>query len=182
MMPRDRLKPKKVKITKWEAREMDTFHRNTKTKRRRGGQPGNTNTLKHGIYSNRFLSEEEKPLFFSIVDQLHEDFVFNNSSDFLQVELVAVLYLKFARAVEAGDPDAAEKFDRMLRAHLRDLKATKIVREGSETRGDETTPAEWATALLEKLAEAEKAEAQRLKAGAEANSGKRQSEPEKTPE
>ncbi|MCL5104958.1 MAG: hypothetical protein M1133_12710 [Armatimonadetes bacterium] len=180
MMPRDRLKPKKIKISKWEAKDMETFHRNTETERREGGQPGNTNTLKHGIYANRFLSEEEKPLFFSIVDQLHQDFVFNNSSDFLQVELVAVLYLKFARAVEAGDADAAEKFDRMLRAHLRDLKATKITREGTEARGDETTPAEWATSLLEQLAEAEKAEAERLKA--EANNAERQPKPEKTRE
>lgn len=175
MMPRDRIKPKKIKISKWEAQDMERFHQNAKIKRHEGGQPGNTNTLKHGIYSNRFLSEEEKPLFFSIVDQLHADFVFNNSSDFLQVELVAVIYLKFARAVEAGDTDAAEKFDRMLRAHLRDLKATKITREGTEPTQSETTPAEWATSLLEKLAEAEKAEEERLITEAE-----NQPEPKKT--
>jgi hypothetical protein len=44
----------------------------------------------------------------------------------------------------------------MIRCHLKDLKATKIAREGEEPKGPETTPAEWATALLEKLAKAEK--------------------------
>ena len=44
----------------------------------------------------------------------------------------------------------------MIRCHLKDLKATKIAREGEAARGPETTPAEWATALLEKLAEAQR--------------------------
>ncbi|MEN6521128.1 MAG: hypothetical protein ABFD46_08270 [Armatimonadota bacterium] len=122
----------------------------------KGGAPeGNTNALKHGIYADRFLSPEEKPLFDAIIAQLHEDFVFNKSSDFMQVELVAVYFLKLGRAQEAGDWDAAERLDRMIRCHLKDLKATKIAREGEEPKGAETTPAEWATALLEKLAAAE---------------------------
>jgi len=44
----------------------------------------------------------------------------------------------------------------MIRCHLKDLKATKIAREGEAAGGPETTPAEWATALLEKLAESQK--------------------------
>ena len=117
----------------------------------------NTNNLQHGVYANRFLSPEERPLFDAIINQLHEDFVFNRRSDFIQVELVAVYFLKLGRAQETGDYDAAERLDRMIRCHLKDLKATKIAREGEEPKGAETTPAEWATALLEKLAEAEKA-------------------------
>lgn len=125
----------------------------------KGGAPkGNSNALKHGIYADRFLSAEEKPLFDAIITQLHEDFVFNKSSDFMQVELVAVYFLKLGRAQEAGDWDAAERLDRMIRCHLKDLKTTKITREGVEPKGPETTPAEWATALLEKLADAEKSD------------------------
>ena len=56
----------------------------------------------------------------------------------------------------SGDWDAAERLDRMIRCHLKDLKATKIAREGDAAQGPETTPAEWATALLEKLAESQK--------------------------
>ncbi len=69
----------------------------------------------HGIYADRFLSLEEPPLFEAIIGQLYQDFVFNNSSDFLQVELVAVYFLKLGRVQEAGDWDAAERLDRMIR-------------------------------------------------------------------
>ncbi len=130
---------------------------------------GNTYALKHGVYADRFLNEEERPIFDAIIGQLHEDFVFNKSSDFMQVELVAVYFLKLGRAQEASDWDAAERLDRMIRCHLKDLKATKIAREGEEPKGAETTPAEWATSLLERLAEVES----KARAG---------SEPEKTQE
>lgn len=145
------------RIGERDAEELDQWRRNSGADRKRGGQPGNTNNLQHGVYANRFLSPEERPLFDAIIAQLHEDFVFNRSSDFIQVELVAVYFLKLGRAQETGDYDAAERLDRMIRCHLKDLKATKIAREGEEPKGAETTPAEWATALLEKLAEAEKA-------------------------
>lgn len=135
---------------------MDRWHRNTKSREGRGAVNGNTNALKHGIYADRFLSEDEKKIFNSIIEQLQDDFVFNKSSDFLQVELVGVYFVKLGRAQEIGDHDAAEKLDRMIRCHLKDLKTTKIVREGTEPKLPETTPAEWATALLEKLAESEK--------------------------
>ncbi len=147
----------------------ERWERNGGVRRRPGAPQGNTNALKHGVYADRFLSTEEKPLFDAIIEQLHQDFVFNKSSDFMQVELVAVYFLKLGRAQEAGDWDAAERLDRMIRCHLKDLKATKIAREGDEPKGPETTPAEWATALLEKLAEAEK-------------NGRGKAEPEKTQE
>lgn len=156
MTDKNTLSDQSQRIGERDAEELEQWHRNSGTGRNRGGQPGNTNNLQHGIYANRFLSPEEKPLFDAIIAQLHEDFVFNKSSDFIQVELVAVYFLKLGRAQEAGDYDAAERLDRMIRCHLKDLKTTKITREGVEPKGPETTPAEWATALLEKLAEAEK--------------------------
>lgn len=139
-----------------EQSKLDRWSRNADVKRLPGAQPGNTNKLKHGIYADRFLSEEEKKLFDVIIEQLQDDFIFNKSSDFLQVELVGVYFVKLGRAQEIGDHDAAEKLDRMIRCHLKDLKTTKIVREGTEPKLPETTPAEWATALLEKLVESEK--------------------------
>jgi hypothetical protein len=138
-----------------DAKRLERWHRNADVKRGPGAPVDNTNALRHGIYADRFLSEDERPVFDAIISQLHEDFVFNKSSDFMQVELVAVYFLKLGRAQEAGEWDAAEKLDRMIRCHLKDLKATKIAREGEEPKGPETTPAEWATALLEKLRESE---------------------------
>lgn len=140
---------------------MDRWHRNGSTQPIPGAPEGNTNALKHGIYADRFLTPEERQLFDAIITQLHEDFVFNKSSDFMQVELVAVYFLKLERAQEAGDWDAAERLDRMIRCHLKDLKATKIAREGEEPKGPQSTPAEWASSLLDKWAESQKPKRQR---------------------
>jgi len=143
-------------LNKKDDLHLDRWQRNSGAKRKYGPPEGNLNSMRHGIYANRFLADDEKPLFETIIAQLYQDFVFNKSSDFMQVELVAVYFLKLGRAQEAGDWDAAEKLDRMIRCHLKDLKATKIAREGEATKGPETTPAEWATALLKKLAESQK--------------------------
>ncbi|MHB1001453.1 MAG: hypothetical protein ACYC27_19615 [Armatimonadota bacterium] len=146
---------------------MDRWHRNNASTKHAGAPKGNLNALKHGIYADRFLSPEEKELFDKIIEQLQDDFIFNKSSDFLQVELVGVYFVKLGRAQETGDHDAAERLDRMIRCHLKDLKTTKITREGTEPKLPETTPAEWATALLEQYAESEK-------------KGKEKTEPEKS--
>ena len=165
MTDKNRLDDEATQIGERDAEELDQWRRNTETQRGPGAPRGNKNNLQHGIYANRFLSPEEKPLFDALIEQLHEDFVFNKSSDFIQVELVAVYFLKLGRAQEAGDWESAERLDRMIRCHMKDLKTTKLTREGTEPVESQTTPAEWATALLEKLAEAEKAQAER--AGAE---------------
>jgi hypothetical protein len=44
------------------------------------------------------------------------------------------------------------------------IRTTKIAREGEASQGPETTPAEWATALLEKLAESQKKPARKTTA------------------
>ena len=36
---------------------------------------------------------------------------------------------------------------------MKDLKTTKIAREGEEPKGPQTSPAEWAAELLEKVSE-----------------------------
>lgn len=158
-----------AEIGERDVEELDQWRRNSGAQRGPGAPQGNTNNLQHGVYANRFLSPEERPIFEAIIAQLYQDFVFNKSSDFIQVELVAVYFLKLGRAQEAGDWEAAERLDRMIRCHMKDLKTTKITREGTEPSESQTTPAEWATALLEKLAEAEK-------------SGKVEAELEKTQE
>ncbi|MHB9036966.1 MAG: hypothetical protein ACYC64_09875 [Armatimonadota bacterium] len=110
----------------------------------------NANALKHGILADRTLSADERPLFDGIIEQLYRDFTFNESSDFLQVELIGIYQLKLARAIQAGDSRVAESLDRMIRAHLRDLKATKNLRDDGP-KGLETTPAQWAASLVEKF-------------------------------
>jgi len=66
--------------------------------------------------------------------------------------LAAASFIHLGRAIEADDVEAAERIDRMLRCHLKDLKATKTTREGNGPSQQGTTPAEWATELLERVA------------------------------
>ncbi len=117
-------------------------------KSRRGGSVG--------MYANRFLSDDEKKIFEKIIAQLYQDFVFNKSSDFMQVELVAVYFIKLSRAQEEGNWDAAERLDRMIRCHLKDLKTTKITRETDPASKRAATPAEWASKLVKTLADEKK--------------------------
>lgn len=81
------------------------------------------------------------------------------------MELVAVYFLKLGRAYAIVDWEGAEKLDRMIRCHLKDLKATKIARERDVAQGQATTPAEWATALVEKLSWSRKKSALKTAAG-----------------
>ena len=90
------------RIGKHDAGQLKRWHRNAapaqevrkaaKARTGSGAVPGNQNSLRHGIYADRFLSPEERPLFEAIIGQLYQDFVFNKSSDFMQVELVAVTH------------------------------------------------------------------------------------------
>jgi hypothetical protein len=137
---------------------LDRWHRNegkTEPPKRGAGAPeGNQYRLTHGIFADRCLTPEEKVMFDVIIERLNQDFVFNKSSDFLQVELVGVYSVKLVRAQIEGNTQAAESLDRMIRCHMKDLKTTKIAREGEEPKGPQTSPAEWASALLEKVSEA----------------------------
>lgn len=125
----------------------------TKKPKKTGAPEGNQYRLKHGIFASKCLTPDEKEMFDALIDKLYLDFQFNKSSDFLQVELVGVYSIKLVRAQMEGNTDAAEKLDRMIRCHMKDLKTTKIAREGEEVKGQQTTPAEWATALLDKVTE-----------------------------
>ena len=114
------------------------------------------NALKHGAYAARILNDDEQALFRDVLARIHEDFSLNGSSDQVAAQSLALAYVQFLRAMEAGDTQATETFDRIVRCHLKDLKATKIVREGESGSDLSTSPAEWATALLEKVRKAEK--------------------------
>lgn len=110
--------------------------------------------LKHGFLAFPVLDIEERRDFLEVVNQMHEDFKMNKSSDFFATELVAMSMLLLRRAAKNGDLKAIETHDRTFRMHLADLKATKSAREG-DTVNIKTTPAEWAAALLKSVEEEE---------------------------
>jgi len=110
--------------------------------------------LKHGFLAFPVLDMEERRDFLEVVNQMHEDFKLNKSSDFIATELVAMSMLLLRRAAKNDDVKSAEAYDRMVRMHLSDLKATKSAREG-DTINVKTTPAEWAAAILKRVEEEE---------------------------
>ncbi len=171
----NKTKPRRKPIGESERRDVEVFRRATSEHKTAGAPEGNANSLQHGAYANRFLSDEERVLFDGLIAKLRNDFKFNESSDFIQVELVAIYYLKLGRAQETGDWDTAQKIDQMLRCHLKDLKATKIAREGEESWGLDTTPAEWASALLKRWDESKKSKRKPGARSAKATPGDRAS-------
>jgi uncharacterized protein YjcR len=142
------MKDEKEGLERWRRNEGEP---RLPEKRSKGAPEKNLNALKHGIFADRILNEDEKEIFNGIIERLCTDFVFNRSSDFIQVELIGIYSVKLMRAQQAGDIDAAEKIDRMIRCHMKDLKTTKIAREGEEPKAPQTSPAEWASALIEKV-------------------------------
>jgi len=116
-----------------------------------GKARSSVNALKHGAFAHRILDEEERRQFDALVEQLQADLDLNRSTDLLEVEALGMAFIQLTRAMKAGNAQAAETFDRMVRAHLKRLEARKVTDE--ETGEPRLTPAEWATALLERLRE-----------------------------
>jgi len=123
----------------------------------RGGAPkGNLNGLLHGAYAKRVLNQEEQRIRDAFLAEIRRDFVLNSSSDEVAVQMAAMAFLQYLRAQRAGEEGAASAQARIVRNCLRDLKATRSAREpGALPLG--TTPAEWATALVARLREAQTA-------------------------
>ena len=121
-----------------------------------GGAPrGNLNRLVHGAYAARVLNDEEWRIHGAFLAQLREDFELNASSDEVAAQMAAMAFLQYVRAQKAENEAAAGAQARIVRNCLRDLKATKGTRERGGVSLN-TTPAEWAAALVGKLREAEK--------------------------
>ena len=114
-----------------------------------GGQPGNLNPLKHGAYVKKMLTDEEKAIFEDILAAIHRDFELNESTDLAQAAMAAFYYAKWHCAVLGNANAAIGEFDVLFRKQLECLKTTRAQRDTGG--GQQTTPAEWAVALLESV-------------------------------
>jgi len=114
-----------------------------------GGQPGNLNPLKHGAYVKKMLTDEEKAIFEDLLAAIHRDFELNESTDLAQAAMAAFYYAKWHCAVLGNANAAIGEFDVLFRKQLECLKTTRAQRDTGG--GQQTTPAEWAVALLESV-------------------------------
>lgn len=143
-----------------------------------GAPKGNLNGMVHGIYVPRIMDAEEEQIHDIFIEAIRRDFELNYSSDEISVRMAALAFVQYVRAMKAADAKGADVFDGIVLRHLKTLKATKIVREG-ETPEIKTTPADWASALLEEVKAARKA-GRKGKKRAKADHGKA-SDADRTP-
>ncbi len=111
-------------------------------------KPGNKVAYKHGAYSAAFVQPEEKEQFLALRHEIARDFKNETGPDTAMLDAAALLFMRHGRAVVAGEQDLANKTMASILAMLDRLKATKVSREGDKPSHGETTPAEWASALL----------------------------------
>ena len=121
-------------------------------KNKGGGQPGNLHGLKHGAYVKRLLNDEDRELFNSTIEAIHQDFDLNKSTDQMQAVMAAFYFTRWFRAIEGKADAAIGNFDVLFRKQLECLKTTRAQRDTNT--GLTTTPAEWAVALLARVREA----------------------------
>ena len=114
---------------------------------------GSIGGLRHGIFANQLLDSEERRVFYALIECFYADYDLNSSADFMEVELAVLYFLQVMRAIKAQEWETAQRIDVMLRSHLRDLKASKRSREGSEAGKGQTTISQdqWAADLLQKV-------------------------------
>jgi len=117
---------------------------------------GNLNGMIHGAYVERILNEQEQEIHDTFIKALRRDFQLNDSSDEVSAQMAAMAFVQYVRAVKADNAKAADTYDGMVLRHLKSLKATKISREGEKTPTLKTTPAQWATTLLEEVRASDK--------------------------
>ena len=95
------------------------------------------------------LSQDEHDAFEKIQSRLRTDFPhLNQSSDQMQLEMAALLYVKQASVLAADEWEAAARIDLMIRAHLGDLKVTRKQRP-EESGTNRPTLAEYCADLTQ---------------------------------
>jgi len=112
---------------------------------------GMPSTEAHSIYADRMLRLGERSLYDEVVKNLRDDYAAITGAHSLHLELAAVYYVKLVRAQADGDWEQAERFDRMMHNHLKELKAAKKKQESQRGRKTGDTPAERAADLVEAL-------------------------------
>ena len=111
-----------------------------------GVMAGNLSALKHGAYARKMLTDEEKEVFDVLLAGIRQDFDLNESTDQAQASMAAFYYAKWHCAVLGNAEAAVGSYDVLFRKQIECLKATRAQRDTSA--GPQTTPAEWAVALL----------------------------------
>jgi len=145
---------------------------------KRGAPRGNKNNLRHGVnsetvkeYKRRIttgrklepgflafdiLNKEERDAFLGMIGDMYEEFNPDSSTEYYEIELVAMCMILFSRTMKSGSLEAVAAVDRMIRLHLNNLRTGgPVARQWWSKPERGTTPAEWAASLVERVREDE---------------------------
>ena len=96
-----------------------------------GGAPiGNMNAVKHGVYSARLVSDEDREIYDSRLSRFRKDFP--NTDDSILQETV-LYYVRVRRALDSGNSDGFRKMDSKLRKALKKIRFPKPEACGKNT-------------------------------------------------
>ena len=151
-MPRARTK----RVDAEETQAVERLRRNELLAAAQGRLPSEAtihhfvNKMQHGVLTNALLTEDERVIFYAMIERFEAEYDLNTSADFISTELICLLIVLAARAVKAQDWEAYGKIDSSMRSHLREMKASKRGREGEENKTVQQSPAEWAAELVQR--------------------------------
>jgi transposase len=108
-------------------------------------------TTGRSLYADRMLLLGERSLYDEVIKNFKDNYAAIATVHDLHLELAAIYCVKLIRAQTDGDWEQAERFDRMMQSHLKELKAAKKKQETQRGRKTGDTPAERAAAIVEAL-------------------------------
>jgi len=116
-----------------------------------GPSPAAALIVRRGLHADRMLRLGEGTLFDEVMKNLQDDYAAISKTHSLHMELAAIYSVKLIGAQANGDWEQAERLDRLMQSHLKELKAARKKQESQQPQKTGDTPAEKAAAIVETL-------------------------------
>jgi transposase len=113
--------------------------------------PPDKPTTGRSLYADRMLRLGERSLYDEVIKNFKGNYAAIADTHDLHLELAAIYCVKLIRAQTEGDWEQAERLDRMMHSHMKELKAAKKKQKSHQGRKTGDTPAERAAAIVEAL-------------------------------
>ena len=105
MSTRKRKEEELDSVTVYECRNIPSWHHQQESTVAGRDTVSTPNAMIHGVYASQFLTSAEQVLFDDIIERFHDEYELNSVADFMQLDLVCLLYLHMGRAIAGEDWD-----------------------------------------------------------------------------
>ena len=106
-----------------------------------------------GEHKLKLPEGKDQELFEAVLAGLQAEFTLNESSDMMNLEMASYYFVRWRRAVEAGEDTKAAGYDSLVQRNLAALQVTRSTRPAGETTV--RSPAQYAADLFTRAAEYE---------------------------